>query len=102
MSKNSITIFGKKYIPDGRVKRLLRKSPPANKRAIAIGKCARGKNLVDRKKCFENPYGKKIAPKVVAPKPTSNLYGLYKQKTGKPAKVGRNETRAFQEWKSKR
>ena len=59
MSKHSVQIFGKKYIPDGRVKRLLRKSPPANKRAREIAKCARGKSLPERKKCFESVGGVK-------------------------------------------
>ncbi len=53
MSKNAIWVFGRQYIPDGRVKRLLRKSTGANDRAKGIGKCARGKSLDQRKKCFE-------------------------------------------------
>ena len=53
MSKNAVWIFGRKYIPDGRVKRLLRKSPGVNARAKKIAKCARGKSLDVRKKCFE-------------------------------------------------
>jgi len=55
----TVRIFGTKYIPDGRVKRLLRKSPKANARARAIGKCARGKSLPERKKCFESVGGMK-------------------------------------------
>ena len=59
MGKNTVMIFGKKYIPDGRVKRILRKSPKPNARARAIGKCARGQSLADRKKCFETVGGVK-------------------------------------------
>lgn len=56
---NRVRIFGTLFIPDGRVKRLLRKSPKPNARARAIGKCARGKSLPDRKKCFESVGGVK-------------------------------------------
>lgn len=58
LSKHTVQIFGKKYIPDGRVKRLLRKSPKPNWRSRAVAKCARGKSLSERKECFAKKYSK--------------------------------------------
>ena len=54
-----VYVFGKKIIVDLNTKRGYRISPPANARARAIGKCARGKSLTERKKCFETVGGKK-------------------------------------------
>ena len=99
MSKNTVVIFGKKYIPDGRVKRLLRKSPKANDRAKAIGKCARGKNLAERKKCFETG-GKESGskPKPAKPKLTLSAEDRYKKETGKSAIRGKGRSAEFKEW----
>jgi len=47
------TVFGKKIIVDLHTKRGYRVSPGANKRARAIGKCARGKSKAEAMKCFE-------------------------------------------------
>ncbi len=55
----AISVFGQKYKLDGKVKSLFRKSPKPNARARAIGKCARGKSLPERKKCFETVGGVK-------------------------------------------
>lgn len=51
------TVFGKELIVDLYTKKGYRVSPGANARARAIGKCARGQNLADRKKCFESVGG---------------------------------------------
>ena len=61
IKRHQVQVFGKKFIPDGRVKRILRKSPKPNARARAIGKCARNKGLEERKKCFETVGGVKGA-----------------------------------------
>jgi len=49
--------FGKKIILDMFDAHGVRKSPGANARAKAVGACARGKSLSERKKCFgsKNP-----------------------------------------------
>ena len=47
------TVFGKKIIVNLHTKRGYRVSPGVNPRSAAIGRCARGKNLTERKKCFE-------------------------------------------------
>ena len=55
-----VYVFGQKIIVDLNTKHGYRKSPKPNARARAIGKCARGKTLPERKKCFE---GSKIKGK---------------------------------------
>ncbi|MCP4762587.1 MAG: hypothetical protein GY870_12475 [archaeon] len=64
MGRNTVMIFGTKYIPDGRVKRILRKSPKANARARAVAKCARAvgkgnseEKIKARKACFAGSKG---------------------------------------------
>ena len=53
------TVFGKTIILNIFTKRGYRVSPGANARARAIGKCARGKSLPERKECFTSVGGVK-------------------------------------------
>lgn len=53
------TVFGKTIILNMFTKHGYRVSPGANARARAIGKCARGKTLPDRKECFVSVGGLK-------------------------------------------
>lgn len=52
-------VFGKKIILDMYTRKGYRKSPGTNARARAIGKCARGKGLQERKDCFSSVGGVK-------------------------------------------
>lgn len=51
--------MGKKIIVNLFTKHGYRVSPGANARARAVGKCARGQNLSDRKDCFAETKGVK-------------------------------------------